>query len=54
MRYWAAMLTQLPIKAVQELSYHASLYTIGARAPKHMQGVDKPIYILTAHLVRFP
>ena len=29
MRCWSAMLSQLPIKAVHELSYHASLYTIG-------------------------
>ena len=54
MRYWAAMLKQLPIKAVQELSYHASLYSIGSRAPSHMQGVNKPVYILTAYLVKFP
>ena len=53
MQYWAAMLRQLPINAVQELSYHASLYTIGSRAPKQLQGVNKPIYILTAYLVKF-
>ena len=38
MHRWAAMLRQLPIKAVQELSYHASLYTIGSRAPSTCRG----------------
>ena len=33
MRYWTAMLRQLPIVDQVRLSYHEGLYTIGSRAP---------------------
>ncbi len=55
LRFWTAMLKQLPVFAVHELSYYDKLYTIGSRAPKNMQGQDKdkPIYLFTAYLVKF-
>lgn len=34
---WAAM-SHLPVKAVQELLYHASLYAIGSKPPRHTRG----------------
>ena len=54
LRFWTAMLKQLPVFTVHELSYYNKLYTIGSRAPKYMQGqgMDKPIYLFTAYLVK--
>ena len=46
------VLSQLPNKAVHELSYYASLYTIGSRAPTYRQSAGMPIHILTADLVK--
>lgn len=44
MRFWTAMLKQLPVFATHELSYYSKLYTVGSRAPEYMQGQgpDKP------------
>ena len=55
MRFWAAMLQQMPVFAEYELPYYSKLYTIGSRAPKYMQaqGSDKPIYLFTAYLVKY-
>ena len=55
LRFWTAMLRQLPFAAVYDIPYDGQLYTIGCRAPKYMQGKgeDKPIYLLTAYLVNF-
>jgi len=55
LRFWTAMLEQLPVFAIHELSYYSKLYTIGSGAPKYMQGQgkDKPIYLFTAYLVTF-
>ena len=53
MRYWAAMLGELPTVAVHELPYFAGLYTIGSRAPQHMQDEhNKPVYLPTAYRVK--
>lgn len=52
MRYWVAMLHRFPVVAFHEMPYHANLYSIGSRAPASMQ-TNKPIYRLTAYLVRF-
>ena len=47
------MLKHLPVKAVQELLYHASLYAIGSETPRHMQDVNKFIFVLTACPILF-
>jgi len=52
MRYWVAMLWQLPIVNERELSWFDGMYSIGSRAPDHMKN-SKPKYVLTAYLVRF-
>ncbi len=48
------MRQQLPSVDVVQLSYHAELYEMGLRAPKNMQGENKPRFSLTAFLVQFP
>ena len=54
LRYWAAMIQQLPVVDIVQLPYHAGLCKIGSRAPKSMQGKNKPRISLTAYLVQFP
>lgn len=55
LRFWTAMLEQLPVFGVHEIAYHHKLYTIGSKAPRYMQGQgnDRPVYLLTAYLVKF-
>ena len=52
MRYWTAMLRQLPIVAVHELPFKPNMYSIGSRCPKSMQ-LNKTTFLLNAYLVRF-
>jgi len=54
LRYRAAMIQQLPVVDIVQLPYHAGLYEIGSRAPKSMQGKNKPRISLTAYLLQFP
>ena len=41
LRFWTAMLKQLPVFAVHELSYYDKLYTIGSRAPKNNHNLQR-------------
>ncbi len=54
LRYWSAMIQQLPVVDIVQLHYHAGLYEMGSRAPKNMQRRNKPRISLTAYLVQFP
>ena len=55
LRFWTAMIRQLPVFGVHALAYYHKLFTIGSRAPNYMQGQgrDRPCHLFTAYFVKF-